>query len=796
MENKTSTVNNKNKMKSISTSKKKSASKKSPTPKNNTGVAREKYNADDLVFALDIGTHSVIGMLGIRRDTKIEVLDIVEDKYPVRAMVDGQIQDIDMVSKVSLGIKNALEKSCNVKLKNVYVAAAGRTLKTVESKYVMTLDEPRFLDEELITQINSKAIEAAENEFNETIGKDSKEEYYLSGYSISEYVLDGYPMPTLSDHHGKIIEAKAIVTFLPREVVESLYTTTAKIGLEVAGLTLEPIAAMNAVIPGSIRLLNLALVDIGAGTSDIAISRDGSVIGYTMVTVAGDEITEAIMKKLLVDFETAEEIKLMMDSLNDDENIKYKDILYMDHEMSLQELKSCILDSVTDLAKRISDAILGINKTLPSAIFLVGGGSRLAGFTEILAKTMGMDSSRVAIGGSNFEKTAFSKKIDIKKPFYATCLGIAVSAGFDTNKEGFFIRLNGKKCRLFRTGSISVFDILLMNGYTHKDLFARRGESVSVTFNGQKKTFFGELSEPAVINVNGEEAKPTTILKASDNVNFIPARQGKAARAFLRDLVGDFKANSFNVFINNTEYLAGSYVSIDGRNLIDEPDYDMELYNNCDIQVQRILTLTDLAKYYGISGKLYIDGTNSDILTKDCIIVCEDIPIIPNTTDSDKFFETSEAKDIKEVAVNEAPEINTSDSPAKDEVSLLNETITEPEVNQAMIEPTANQAATIEPASVPLAKIDVQRIPISHADAPRTNEDGSSRRLLKFFLNGTELELPEKREGKPYILSDMLIHTGFDFSKVSGSFITLVNGAEASFTTILRNNDRVTISIE
>jgi len=749
--------------KSKSLNKKNSNNKLKRNVKNESTAKREKYNVDELIFALDIGTHSVIGMVGVKRETRVEVIEIAEKSYPVRAMVDGQIQDIDMVSRTSSEVKERLEKSLNIELKNVFVAAAGRTLKTVENKYVHILDEPMFLDDDLITRINSMAIEEAEQVFKSSLnsGENGTDEYYLSGYSISEYVLDGYPMPTLKEHHGKVIEAKAIVTFLPREVVESLYTATGKIGLDVSGLTLEPIAAMNAVIPSSIRLLNLALVDIGAGTSDIAVSRDGSVVGYTMVTVAGDEITEAIMKKFLVDFEVAEDLKLKMVDLEEDEVISYRDILYMDHTITLGELKNSISDAATDLAKKISDAIIGINKTLPSAVFLVGGGSKLSGFAETLAKTMGMDKARVALGGNNFEKTAFSKKYDIKIPSYATCLGIAVSAGFDASKEGFFIKLNGKKCRLFRTGSISVFDILLMNGYSHKDLFARRGESVTVNYNGQKKTFFGEPSEPAIINVNGEEARPTTILKVSDNINFIPARQGKPAKAFLRDLIGDFKTDCFNVYVNNTEYLAGSFICLDSRNITNEEELNIELYNNCNISVQKIFNLDELSKYYGIKGRLYIDGRNDDRLYADCIIVREEMPNI-----------------------EEKPqEVKEPEKPIEEVNGVSNTKID--------VENVYDAGENI--SSTPLAKIEVQRIPVGVPDVVPID---SNTRMIKFFLNGSELLLPEKKEGKPYILSDMLIHTGFDFKNIRGSFITLVNGAEASFTTPLKNSDRITISIE
>ena len=67
-------------------------------------------------------------------------------------------------------------------------------------------------------------------------------------------------------------------------------------------LTLEPIAAINVLIPPSMRRLNVALVDIGAGTSDIAITDAGTVIAYGMVPIAGDEVTEAISDHYLLDF--------------------------------------------------------------------------------------------------------------------------------------------------------------------------------------------------------------------------------------------------------------------------------------------------------------------------------------------------------------------------------------------------------------------------------------------------------------------------------------------------------------
>lgn len=688
----------------------------------NTKKITSRLKSDEVVFALDIGTHSVIGMLGKKQDTRMEVLELYEKEYPVRAMLDGQIQDIEMVAKTAKEVKDYLSGRCGVSLNDVYVAAAGRTLRTVESSSVTTFDEAVFLNDELITRINSSAIEKAEEKFIEINSQDNtSDEYYLSGYSISEYVLDGYPMPNIREHQGRVIEAKAIVTFLPRQVVESLYTAMTKIGLDVSGLTLEPIAAMNAAIPPNIRLLNLALVDVGAGTSDIAISKDGSVIGYTMVTIAGDEITEAIMKKLLIDFDTAEEIKISMSTMGEKDIIKYHDILAMEHEISLEELNACILESENELAKEIAEGILSVNTSVPSAVFLVGGGSRLNHLNVLVAKALNMAPERVAMGGANFEKTAFSNKYDIKNPAYATVLGILLSAGFNMNNEGFFIKLNDKKCRLFRSGTITVFDVLMMNGYSHRDLFARKGDSLTVYIDGNKKTLFGEMSEPAVIMVNGKDAKATTVLTAGDNVTFIPARQGEDAGYKLKDILKDFELSNFEVEFDDKTYIAGSFIALNDKYITEEKGLNTKLVNNNNIRTARLYHLEEFADFYNINGSLHIVESDSDVLYEGCKILC----------------------DYSEVAVENQTKNEFSDKQEDNNLDVI---------------------------------------------------EKREERILTFYLNGKTITLPEKTNNQPYILIDMLLHTGFDFDNPQNDIIIRVNGEEAGFSTILKNEDRIDIS--
>lgn len=91
--------------------------------------------------------------------------------------------------------------------------------------------------------------------------------------------------------------------------MDGLYAAVERAGLHVENLTLEPIAAINIAIPERFRLLNIALVDVGAGTSDISITKDGSIIAYGMIPAAGDELTECIAKHYLVDFQEADRMK-------------------------------------------------------------------------------------------------------------------------------------------------------------------------------------------------------------------------------------------------------------------------------------------------------------------------------------------------------------------------------------------------------------------------------------------------------------------------------------------------------
>ena len=183
---------------------------------------------------------------------------------------------------------------------------------------------------------------------------------------------------------------------MPRTVVESLLTVLNRCDLGLYSLTLEPIAAGDVVILPSMRKLNIALVDIGAGTSDIAICRDGSIFAYGMVPMAGDEITENICDNFLLTFDEAERIKR---ELTNHQMVKFTDILGNEKEVSSKEVIDSVNSAVNELSSKIARKIMELNGKAPVAVLCIGGGSLMPGLPEHIAAHLELTKERVGVKG-------------------------------------------------------------------------------------------------------------------------------------------------------------------------------------------------------------------------------------------------------------------------------------------------------------------------------------------------------------------------------------------------------------
>ncbi|WP_102400512.1 cell division protein FtsA [Haloimpatiens massiliensis] len=518
-------------------------------------------NEKNVIFSLDIGTRTVIGTVGVVNDSKFNIIAEKCLEHSERAMIDGQIHNINIVSEEVISLKRELEEEIGMELQNVAIAAAGRFLKTTTSKIEIDLGSLKDIDKEIVRGLELTAVKEAEKSISQNINS----KLYCVGYSVKNYYLNGYVISNLLSHKGDNIGVEVICTFLPRSVVDSLYSVMERANLKVKSLTLEPIAAMEAVVPKSFRLLNIALIDIGAGTSDIAISNNDSIVAYGMVPQAGDEITEVIAKNYLVDFNTAELIKK---NCTLGEKVKYKDVLGMENEVESKGIIKSIKPVVDKITEEIANKVMELNGgKSPSAVFLVGGGAYTCNLPEILAEKLQLQPNRIAIKNRKDVVNCLCKdnKLD---SIGVTVLGIALEAIDKAGKDFIDVILNNKVVSLFNSHSHSVKEVMLQAGINPKVLIGRNGENVRFILNNIPRIAFGELGTKSEITVNAVLANMDTEVHEGDNIKVEFAKHGKNAAPKVYEYLKTVDTVSFyiNEKLTNMEPVAlkdGERVAID-----------------------------------------------------------------------------------------------------------------------------------------------------------------------------------------------------------------------------------------
>lgn len=520
---------------------------------------KRKINPDNIIFAMDIGTRTVVGVVGVQEDKCFRVVATEVCNHEHRAMLDGQIHDIDQVASVAMKVKKKLEARIGFELKGVAIAAAGRVLKTCQVRVDKKFDQTTQIDADFANSLEIEGIQQAQMVLDEETATNEKTQFYCVGYSVINYYLNGFVISKLTGHKAKSVGADVLATFLPLIVVDSLYSVMSKIGLEVRSLTLEPIAAINVTIPADIRLLNLALVDVGAGTSDIAITKDGSVIAYSMVAVAGDEISEQICQKYLVDFKAGERIKMALSSNRNE--ITFTDIMKNKHSVSATEVLNEVEETLQFLASAISERILEYNNKAPNAVFLVGGGSRIPGLAGLIAEKLGLAKERVVVRGRSIIRDIKIKDKKLFGPESITPIGIAVTAQMNSGKDFLTVTVNGKKVKLLNAKKLTVADSLILFGFDAGNLIGRSGKGISFSINGEPRNVRGEHGNAAEIYVNGNVSSLDAPIAFGDNITVIPAKDGKDAVIRANELTSPYSTGIVKLNGNPVDISAQFYIN-------------------------------------------------------------------------------------------------------------------------------------------------------------------------------------------------------------------------------------------
>jgi cell division ATPase FtsA len=511
------------------------------------------------LFALDIGTRSVVGIILIEDQGIFHVADLVSIEHKERSMIDGQIHNILSVANVILEIKEILEEK-HGPLKRVSVAAAGRALKTSEGSMAIDISEKSLISDEDVNRLELAAVQQAQQKLlsSDTVTKDDY--YYCVGYSVLHYKLEGDEIGSLIEQAGRSASVDVIATFLPRVVVESLLSALKRAGLEMEALTLEPIAAINVLIPPSMRRLNVALVDIGAGTSDIAITDNNTVVAYGMVPVAGDEITEALSNHYLLDFPLAEIAKR---NITTEDVIIMTDILGFEQDVASSDVAVVLKPAVDRLAKSISDEIKRLNNgRAPKAVMVVGGGSLTPGLTKELSSCLELPENRVGIRGLDALSGVTLEFGIISSPELVTPIGIAIAAR-RAPIHYMSVSVNDKVLRLFELKEMAVSDALLAANIKARQLYGMPGLGMTVTVNGNDIMIPGEHGTPSTILLNGEQASTKDSIQNGDTIDLLPGSDGNNATATVRDLLEDMVA--INATVDGVAVNLDPLISINGN---------------------------------------------------------------------------------------------------------------------------------------------------------------------------------------------------------------------------------------
>ncbi|WP_062354926.1 cell division protein FtsA [Bacillus kwashiorkori] len=707
-------------------------------------------DTQDYIFSLDIGTRTIIGtIIEIREKTFVK--HIVVKEHPERAMFDGQIHDVLAVANLIKEVKSELEAIYGP-LKNAYVAAAGRALKTEQAKATIPI-KGKLLTKEDIKHLELVAVQEAQKQLiDKTAGQTSQ--YFCVGYSVLYYYLDEEKIGNLIDQTGTNASVEVIATFLPKVVIDSLAISLKHADLELAALTLEPIAAIHVLIPPSMRRLNVALVDIGAGTSDIAITSGGTIVNYGMVPVAGDEITEAISDYYLLDFPNAEKVKRKL-ATND--SISMTDILGFEQSYSPEEIIQSILPTIEQSANLIVEEILRLNSMKsPMAVMLVGGGSLTPQLAKIIAKKLNLPENRVAMRGIEAIADIVFVNDAYEGPEFITPIGIGLAAR--KNPIHYLTAtVNGIPVRLFEAKKLTVGDCLIAAGIKISQLYGKPGLAKIIQVNNQSVTIPGKYGKQPLLLLNGSPASFDDVIKDGDEITAEQGAAGDETVLTVKDLMED---RPEKIYINNKLYTIDPVVFVNGV----KQSLDYRINDRDIIEYNLPKTIEEIVTYLQLEELLELHQTFHIVING------------RKKSFPDKF---------SSCLYRNGKQTNLADT-IKNGDQLTFQPLQCPSVEQLAKEENWQLEQSIE------VFFNGEKV-LLKKESTKVYRNGEQLSKEDTVYPGNELEI-KQRSVSPFIFQDVFRFVQFELpTKISGTYNILINGQNATFYDPINPGDQLEI---
>ncbi|MCR5451078.1 MAG: rod shape-determining protein [Lachnospiraceae bacterium] len=717
-------------------------------------------DGNDYVFGLDIGTRNVVGVVGYPTDNGFYVEAEYMTEHDTRAMLDGQIHDIGKVAGVVSKVKKELEEQISFPLTDVCIAAAGRVLRTVTTRVEMNFDEEKVITGE---DINTLELIGVDQAHQDLLMEKGPYKFYCVGYTVMKYYLNGELFSNLEGHKATRIEAVIIATFLPEDVVDGLYSACERAKLSVANMTLEPIAAINVAIPQNFRMLNIALVDVGAGTSDICITRDGSIIAYGMIPYAGDELTEVLVQALLIDFATAENVKKLA---VDNKEIKYKDIMGIEHTITSKEVDKITNPVMEKITKAVADKIKDLNggKTV-AACFVVGGGGKVNGFCKNLSKELEIIEERVALRGEEVMGNVSFRQTEVKKdPLLVTPIGICLSY-YEQKNNFIMIRFNGQRMKLYDNGHLRIVDAAMQAGMDTDELFPQRGKELHYTVNGKQKILGGTKGEAAKITMNDVEAGLNTPLVPNAMITIINSTAGDGNKIKISQL-DEFTGQYITFVVNGQRVTCPKYVEVNGK--LEPGDY--EIKDQDVIETRAYYTVGQLSAFMDVEiDPNYSILVNNKEASLDTLIY-ENFAIEWVTTGfglNDGNYVPEGISGVSEDDLN--PQLDYSPK----------------DYNEDLI-PKHDDSNPFA-----ISEEEYQRRLKEKQDTDNEAETDNKNLTIHIKANGQDVTMSDKTE---YIFVDIFNFIDFDTNEANGrTAYSMINGVECGYADPIHDGDEVTI---
>ena len=397
--------------------------------------------SSEIIVGLDIGTTKIAAIVGRKNEHgKIDILG--HGKTESIGVKRGVVSNIEnTVNSINVAIQQAAQKA-GVNIRYVNVGIAGQHIKSVQHR-------GGIIRENFEDEISKEDVDKLMNNMYNLNMSPGEE---IIDVIAQDYIVDdeqGVKQPV--GMLGNSLEANFHIIIGQTTAAKNIYKCVTKAGLEVVDLILEPIASSEAVLGEEEKEAGVVLVDIGGGTTDIAIFQDGIIRHTAVIPFGGDVLTEDVKEGCTIIRKHAEELKIKFGSAlasenRDDEIVAIPGLRGRPpKEISLKNLASIIQARMEEIIEHVYYEIKnsGYEKKLIAGIVLTGGGAQLKHLTQLTEFITGMDTR---IGYPN-EYLASDVSEELASPMYATVVGLVIEgmSRYYKEMEGTHKKVEPKK---------------------------------------------------------------------------------------------------------------------------------------------------------------------------------------------------------------------------------------------------------------------------------------------------------------------------------------------------------------